>query len=122
MMRWLVVGAVVSTGCASRQRVVERPQLPPRVQPLENVLASAEQWPCLQAARKIASNKEPRLGASLHADARARSRRGAHRRSHGAQCARCVRRVVDLSEMPENLASARASAEEFAAISQPHAQ
>jgi len=182
MMRWLFVVAVVSTGCVSRQRVVERPLLPARVQPLENVLANAEQWPCVQGLHEIPSTVID-VGDFRHVPYESFSNGNVELNAYGdpsnlsgleagtrvedpalQQCliqfiaaqtltaqdrdwvlrftpTPALDRVPGLTaevtprnapdaydtwwislEMPENLASARASAEELAAISQPHAQ
>jgi hypothetical protein len=43
----------VVTGCASRQRVAQAPAQPPRIQELDAVLASAEQFPCAAGLHSI---------------------------------------------------------------------
>lgn len=42
---WFLVGLAL-VGCASQQQQVTRASAPPRIQPLDAVLESAEQWPC----------------------------------------------------------------------------
>jgi hypothetical protein len=183
-MRIVGVLAVVmmGVGCSSRQRVAERPQLPPRVQPLETVLSNAEQWPCLQGLHEIPSTVVD-VGDFRHVPYESFSNGNVELNAYGdpsnlvgleagtrtedpslQQCliqfvaaqtlseqdrnwvlrftpSPALDRMQGLSaevtpsnapdaygawwislEMPENLANARASAEELAVISQPHAQ
>lgn len=49
----LVVLALISLSCASQQQVVRAPASPPRIQPLDTVMAATEQYPCVAGMHPI---------------------------------------------------------------------
>ncbi|MDP1921114.1 MAG: hypothetical protein Q8L14_33040 [Myxococcales bacterium] len=53
MPRLVAVLALVSLSCASQQQVVRAPSSPPRIRPLETVMAAAEQTPCVAGMHPI---------------------------------------------------------------------
>lgn len=50
---WFLLLGLVTAGCAARQPVSRGPAAPPRIQPLDAVLASAEQWPCVAGLHAV---------------------------------------------------------------------
>ena len=53
MPRLVAVLALVSLSCASQQQTVRAPSSPPRIRPLETVMAAAEQSPCVAGMHPI---------------------------------------------------------------------
>ena len=53
MPRLLAVVTLISLSCASQQQAVRAPSSPPRIQPLDTVMAAAEQSPCVAGMHPI---------------------------------------------------------------------
>jgi hypothetical protein len=53
MTRPLLAAALLSVGCVTQQQVVRPPSTPPRIQPLDTVMAAAEQYPCVAGLHPI---------------------------------------------------------------------